>query len=167
MEWLVLVATTLVSVIITSTFGVFISRKMSRALEKKEREEALQEERNKELDALKSKREEEQLKETIVEVFRQELEPIKKDLRLLKKGNQASLRHDLNTIADLWLPKGYCPRSIKADFDNIYRLYHAMGENGVMDDVYKKIMELPESKPKPTTPKVRKPSSTVVSAGAK
>lgn len=167
MDWIILVATTLVSVIITSTFGVYISRKMARTLDKKEREETLQEERNRELAILKNAQEEEKLKETIVAVFKQELEPIKRDLRLLKKGNQASLRHDLNTIADMWLPKGYCPRNVKADFDNIYRLYHAMGENGVMDDIYKKIMELPESKPRAsssttTTKRGRKPSALAV-----
>ena len=82
------------------------------------------------------------------EAIEEAVEPIKQDLAIIKKGTQAGLRHDLCLIADEWLIKGYCPRNVKVDFENLYNQYHQLGKNGVMDNTYQSILALPESKPR-------------------
>ena len=108
-------------------------------------------------EAAKEKKNEE-LKKAVREVVSEEMRPMKEDVNdlkisseLTKQGLQATLRHELYAIADKWLAKGYCPSQDKEDFENIYKKYHALGKNGVMDDIYFKIMELPVSKPRSKT----------------
>ena len=74
------------------------------------------------------------------------LNEIKNDIGELKSSNQANLRHDLYELYDYWKPKKYCPRNVKADFDNLYIHYHKLGSNGVMDKYYREIMALPDRK---------------------
>lgn len=82
--------------------------------------------------------------------IREDIAALKADSDLTKQSLQATLRHDLHKTADKWLTKGYCPISDKEDFDNIYNKYHSLGKNGVMDDIYEKVMELPVTKPTTT-----------------
>jgi hypothetical protein len=93
--------------------------------------------------------------ESIRAVVSEELKDIKNDINglkadfeLTKQSLQATLRHELYEISDKWLTKGYCPIQDKEDFENIYKKYHALGKNGVMDDLYAKVMSLPTSKPR-------------------
>lgn len=96
------------------------------------------------------------VKEVVCEVIQplqKDISDLKNDSELTKQSIQATLRHDLYEIADKWLTKGYCPIQDKEDFENIYKKYHVLGRNGVMDDIYVKVMELPVSKPKTQTKK--------------
>lgn len=98
----------------------------------------------------------EELEKSMTKVVRVEVKDIKEDVAQLKgdlciakQSLQATLRHELYEIADKWLAKGYCPIQDKEDFENIYKKYHDLGRNGVMDDIYAKVMELPVIKPRP------------------
>lgn len=100
----------------------------------------------------------EEFQTNVREVVSSEIQPLKDDISLLKADSeltkqsiQATLRHELYEIADKWLMKGFCPLRDKEDFENIYKKYHSLGKNGVMDDIYLKVMELPLSKPKQKT----------------
>ena len=39
--------------------------------------------------------------------------------------------------------KGYAPIYARENFENMYKQYHGLGANGVMDDIYRKFMDLP------------------------
>lgn len=62
---------------------------------------------------------------------------------IMKKGIQALLRHELYSVYNEWIVKGYCPNEIKNDFENMYQQYHALGKNGVMDSLRNEIQNLP------------------------
>ena len=58
-------------------------------------------------------------------------------------GVQALLRDRLYQSYHHYLEKGYAPLYARENFDNMYNQYHILGANGVMDDSYRKFMELP------------------------
>ena len=61
-------------------------------------------------------------------------------------GVQALLRDRLYYTYTKYEEKGYAPLYARENFNNMYNQYHALGANGVMDDVYKKFMALPLEK---------------------
>lgn len=65
------------------------------------------------------------------------------DFRLLKKGIQALLKNDLKVRYDYWIGKGYAPSDAKEDLEAEYRIYHALGKNGVMDGRRRSFLCLP------------------------
>ena len=61
-------------------------------------------------------------------------------------GVQALLRDRLYSTYLKYAEKGYAPRYARENFDNMYKQYHILGANGVMDDIYHKFMALPLEK---------------------
>lgn len=60
-------------------------------------------------------------------------------------GVQALLRDRLYEQYDKYHDdKGYAPVWVKNNFENMYKRYHNLGENGVMDQHYKDFMKLPD-----------------------
>lgn len=64
-------------------------------------------------------------------------------IKAVKLGIQALLRtqmiHDYNKYSEL----GYAPIYAKENFQNCWTQYHALGANGVMDDIHNKFLALP------------------------
>ena len=58
-------------------------------------------------------------------------------------GVQALLRDRLYSTYMHYQEKGYAPMYAKENFENMYKQYHVLGANGVMDDIYRKFMDLP------------------------
>lgn len=58
-------------------------------------------------------------------------------------GIQALLRDRLYQSYLHYTEKGYAPIYARENFDNMYKQYHNLGANGVMDDLYDKFMNLP------------------------
>ena len=58
-------------------------------------------------------------------------------------GVQALLRDRLYYNYMKYAEKGYAPLYARENFENMYKQYHILGANGVMDDIYKKFMALP------------------------
>ena len=58
-------------------------------------------------------------------------------------GVQALLRDRLYSTYTHYQEKGYAPIYAKENFENMYKQYHVLGANGVMDDIYRKFMDLP------------------------
>lgn len=137
-----------VSPLITTVVGIFIKRSFNKFFNKKEQEEEERKNNEEKLRRFEVGEEREERKKDMREAIEEAVEPIKQDLAIIKKGTQAGLRHDLHLIADEWLVKGYCPRNVKVDFENLYNQYHQLGKNGVMDNTYQAILALPESKPR-------------------
>lgn len=61
----------------------------------------------------------------------------------LEFGVQALLRDRLYQMYMHYSEKGFAPLYARDNFENLYRRYHELGANGVMDDYYKKFMEIP------------------------
>jgi hypothetical protein len=136
--WLITLISIVFSTAITTFVAALINKSLSKHFSRVEKEEF---QRREHADKL--------LRDTIKEL----LEPMKKDLEIIKKGTQAGLRYDLFMMADEWLAKGFCPRRIKSDFEHLYTQYHLLGKNGVMDSTYQAILALPESLPEKKTKK--------------
>ena len=58
-------------------------------------------------------------------------------------GVQALLRDRLYSTYMHYQEKGYAPIYAKENFENMYKQYHVLGANGVMDDIYRKFMDFP------------------------
>jgi hypothetical protein len=159
--WLITIISIAGSTAITTFVATLINKSLSKHFSKVEREETLRREQAEKLLVLESQRTKEEIKQDIRDTIRELLEPMKKDLEMIKKGTQAGLRYDLFMMADEWLAKGFCPRRIKSDFEHLYTQYHLLGKNGVMDSTYQAILALPESLPtekKPRKKSVKKTS---------
>ena len=72
------------------------------------------------------------------------------DMRLLKKGMQALLKNALKVRYDYWLDQKYAPEDAREDLEAEYRVYHSLGENGVMDGRRAKFLNLPTDAPAET-----------------
>ena len=59
-------------------------------------------------------------------------------------GVQALLRDRLLRSYEFNLVRGYAPIHEKDNFENMWKQYHTLGLNGVMDEVHDKFMELPD-----------------------
>ena len=59
---------------------------------------------------------------------------------------QALLRTELRRYGKIYLTKGWIDDADKDDYNNLYERYHKLNKNGVMDDMYNKVMRLPTTK---------------------
>lgn len=67
----------------------------------------------------------------------------RKKTEALEQGVQALLRDRLYQMYAHYMEKGCAPIYARENFENMYQKYHSLGANGVMDDYYKKFMEIP------------------------
>ena len=58
-------------------------------------------------------------------------------------GLQALLRAQMVNDYNHYVEKGYAPIYARENFENCYQRYHALGVNGVMDDLHDKFLQLP------------------------
>lgn len=73
----------------------------------------------------------------------------KDDHENLKYGVQALLRDRLMLEHDEYTKKGWIDVAKKDNYDNMYKRYHNLGQNGVMDGMHAEVMALPTVKPEP------------------
>lgn len=62
-------------------------------------------------------------------------------------GVQAVLRALMIQDYNKWHEKGYAPIYARQNFENCWQQYHALGANGVMDDIHVKFLALPTEPP--------------------
>ncbi len=62
---------------------------------------------------------------------------------VIKKAMQAILRDRLFQMSEFYFSKKYAPTYAKDNFENMYKWYHQLGKNGVMDSTYERFMDLP------------------------
>lgn len=94
-----------------------------------------------EIKELKEAKEEEKRLQALLEV-KNAMEEEKKTIR---KGLQALLRNDLYTLYYICKNKHCATFTEKINFENMYKQYHLMGQNGVMENIEAKMMALPDS----------------------
>ena len=68
---------------------------------------------------------------------------LKHDMEIEKKGTQAILRNELLQLSYKYLEIGKLDYSEKLNYENMYNAYHNLGKNGVMTELYNKVMALP------------------------
>lgn len=68
-------------------------------------------------------------------------------IKAIKLGLQSLLRSQLLSDWNKWSDKGYAPIYARENFQNCWKQYHALGANGVMDDIHEKFFDLPTEPP--------------------
>ncbi|MBQ7655356.1 MAG: hypothetical protein IJS41_02495 [Clostridia bacterium] len=66
-----------------------------------------------------------------------------KDNLAVREGVQALLRAQMIGDYNHYSEKGYAPIYARENFENCWKRYHALGANGVMDDIHSRFMALP------------------------
>lgn len=68
---------------------------------------------------------------------------------LIQKALQAILRDKLRSNYTKYKRSGYIDVADKENYQNMYQAYHGLGENGVMDNMYNAVINLPLTSEKP------------------
>ena len=71
---------------------------------------------------------------------------VKEETRLIRKALQAMLRDKLRQHYIHYIDEGHISYDDKQNFDNLYQIYHSLGKNGVMNNMYAEVMDLPITK---------------------
>lgn len=66
-----------------------------------------------------------------------------KRIRALEAGVQALLRAEMIDSFNHYTDKGFAPLYARENFENLWTQYHALGANGVINDIHEKFMDLP------------------------
>lgn len=70
----------------------------------------------------------------------------RKESKALKVGIQALLRDRLIECHKLYKAQGYADIDDKQNFENLWKQYHALGVNGVMDAIHDAVLAMPTEK---------------------
>ena len=70
---------------------------------------------------------------------------LNKRIRAIKFGVQAILRDRLYQLFRFCKQRGFANEYERENFENMYKQYHNLGANGVMDDIRVKFLALPIS----------------------
>lgn len=76
-------------------------------------------------------------------------------VRAVKKGIQALLRDRLVQGYKFYSHQGYADVDDRSNMENVYVQYHALGANGVMDDLRVKFLALPIEDPQRPAPQTQ------------
>lgn len=66
-----------------------------------------------------------------------------KRIKVLELASQAILRDRLYSEYNRLVDQGYATYDEKENFENMYKNYHSLGSNGVMDHIREEVNELP------------------------
>lgn len=84
----------------------------------------------------------------IVKYMLNQIKQNKEDTKALKSGLQALLRSQMISDYNKYSEKGFAPVYARDNFENCWKQYHALGANGVMDDLHEKFLDLPTEAPR-------------------
>lgn len=84
---------------------------------------------------------------TIVGFLYRKLRKVNEEERAVMLGVQALLRAQMINDYNKWSERHYAPLYARENFENCWKQYHALGANGVMDDIHEKFLALPTEKP--------------------
>ena len=72
-------------------------------------------------------------------------------IRAIKRGVQALLRDRLIQGYKFYRAQGWADEDDRSNLENVYVQYHALGANGVMDNLRAKFLDLPLGPSRPVT----------------
>jgi len=67
-------------------------------------------------------------------------------MKLIIAALQECLKRSLNEDGKKYIRQGWCTQHDKSIYESNYKIYHKLGKNGVMTDMYTKVVELPFEK---------------------
>lgn len=67
----------------------------------------------------------------------------KEEQDAIKAGLQALLRAQIISDYERYSEKGFAPVYVRDNFENCYKQYERLGENGVITNIHEKFMRLP------------------------
>lgn len=79
--------------------------------------------------------------------------------RAVKRGVQALLRDRLIQGYKYYAAQGWADVDDRSNLENVYVQYHALGVNGVMDNLRERFLALPLTQANPTTPAPQTPAA--------
>ena len=87
-------------------------------------------------------------------------------IRAVKRGVQALLRDRLIQGYKFYRSQGWADEDDRSNLENVYVQYHALGANGVMDNLRAKFLDLPlgPSRPVPQTQAAGQPAGSAAPA---
>ena len=71
--------------------------------------------------------------------------------KIQMEGIQSVLKNDLKVRYLKWIKLKYAPMDAKDDLERMYKVYHKLGANGVMDGLRREFLNLPEMPKKEST----------------
>lgn len=83
----------------------------------------------------------------VTEYLLRKIQNNQEDTQAVKLGIQALLRSQMIADYNHYSALGYAPIYAKENFENCWKQYHALGVNGVMDDLHVKFLALPTAPP--------------------
>lgn len=81
-------------------------------------------------------------------MFFNRIKRVSDDNVALKLGVQALLRAQMISDYNHWSEKGFAPIWARENFENVWKQYESLGQNGVMNDIHKKFLALPTTQPR-------------------
>lgn len=84
---------------------------------------------------------------TVLRYFNKRIQDNAKKTEAVQLGVQALLRDRLISEYNDRVDKGFAPIYAKDNFENMWKQYHNLGKNGVMDDIHVRYMALPTEPP--------------------
>lgn len=69
-----------------------------------------------------------------------------KQLRVLAKAQQAQMRSQLLDQYHYYMDSGWISEEHMEDWENQYKAYHSLGENGILDSRREQLLQLPNKK---------------------
>lgn len=79
----------------------------------------------------------------IIGFFAAKIKALSEQNKALRNGVQALLRAQMIADYNHYAEKGFAPIYAKENFENCWQQYHALGANGVMNDIHERFMRLP------------------------
>jgi len=70
-------------------------------------------------------------------------------IHAVKKGVQALLRDRLIQGYKFYRAQGWADEDDRSNLENVYHQYHALGQNGMMDNLRQRFLDLPPDPPRP------------------
>ena len=75
------------------------------------------------------------------------MQKLRDENKALRLGVQALLRGQMIAQYNKWSERKYAPIWAKDNFENVWKNYHNLGANGVMNGIHDEFMELPTDPP--------------------
>lgn len=69
-----------------------------------------------------------------------------KQLKVLAKAQQAQMRSQLLEQYHFYMDDGWISEEHMEDWENQYKAYHSLGENGILDSRREQLLQLPNKK---------------------
>jgi hypothetical protein len=150
MTWITILVSVLGALGIPSVISFLVTRHFN----KKDKKDEKYDDAIKRLETVEQKESNCERKYTIESGrINEELSDIKKTLKFLTSGEQAILRDRIiHAYNHYYKEKKFMPIYARESLDHMYQEYHNLGGNGVVEDLIKKLYQLPTEPEEPYIP---------------